>query len=122
LYRNELPVGYTVKAEENHYGWGKSENKQYWLLGIVFLIIYFCSGILFNSLRQPFHIIFIIPLSFIGIFLSFYWFKINFDQGGFAAFILLSGLTVNSNIYIINEYNNILKSRNISPLAAYIKA
>lgn len=121
-YRNELPVGYAVNAEENHYGWGKSENKQYWLLGVVFLIIYFCSGILFNSLRQPFHVIFIIPLSFIGIFLSFYWFKINFDQGGFAAFILLSGLTVNANIYIINEYNNILKNRSISPLNAYIKA
>jgi multidrug efflux pump subunit AcrB len=121
-YRNDLPVGYSVQAEENHYGWGKSENKQYWLLGIVFLIIYLCSGILFNSLRQPFHIIFIIPLSFIGIFLSFYWFKINFDQGGFAAFIVLSGLTVNANIYIINEYNNILESRHISPLEAYIKA
>ncbi|MEA4936475.1 MAG: efflux RND transporter permease subunit [Paludibacter sp.] len=122
-FQKELPIGYTVKSDENQgWGWGKEENKQYWLLGIVAVIIYFCSSILFNSLRQPLHIIFIIPLSFIGIFLTFYWFKLNFDQGGFAAFILLSGLTVNTNIYIINEYNNILKTRKISPLQAYIKA
>jgi multidrug efflux pump subunit AcrB len=122
-FQKELPIGYTIKSDNNQgWGWGKEENKQYWLLGIVFVIIYFCSSILFNSLRQPFHIIFIVPLSFIGIFLTFYWFKLNFDQGGFAAFILLSGLTVNANIYIINEYNNILKTRKISPLQAYIKA
>src|SRR5690606_25723739 len=53
---------------------------------------------------------FVIPISFIGIFLSFYLFKLNFDQGGFASFVLLSGLTINANIYIINEYNNIRKA------------
>ena len=119
-----LPTGYSIKNENSGYNyWSKKDSKQYWLLGLVFLIIYFCSSILFNSLRQPLLIIFIIPLSFIGLFLTFYWFNLNFDQGGFAAFILLCGLTVNANIYIINEYNNIRKDNpQLSPMAAYLKA
>jgi len=121
--QKELPVGYTIKEENSGRKWKKENSAQYWLLGLIVLIIFFCSGILFNSLRQPFCIIFIIPISFIGIFLTFYWFKLNFDQGGFASFILLSGLTVNANIYILNEYNNIrVMHQNISPLRAYLKA
>lgn len=88
----------------------------------MFIIIYFCSGILFNSLKQSLYVVFIIPFSFIGIFLTFYWFKLNFDQGGFAAFILLSGITVNANIYIINEFNNLRKRSTLSPMHCYIKA
>ncbi|TFD96315.1 efflux RND transporter permease subunit [Dysgonomonas capnocytophagoides] len=62
-------------------------------------------------------------ISFIGIFLAFYLFELNFDHGGFASFILLSGLTINANIYIIDEYNNIRKRYpNIRPLRVYIKA
>ncbi len=120
--QDELPVGYSIRSEQSWYRWGEEGNKHYWLLGVIAIIIYFCSGILFNSLKQPFHILFIIPLSFIGIFLGFYWYKVNFDQGGFAAFILLSGLTVNSNIYLISEFNNIMKRRKISSLRAYVKA
>ncbi len=122
-FSKSLPIGYSIKNENENYNyWGNETKNQYWLLGIVFVIIFFCSGILFNSLKQACYIVFIIPVSFIGVFLTFYWFELNFDSGGFAAFILLSGITVNANIYIINEYNNILKSRNILPLQAYIKA
>jgi Cation/multidrug efflux pump len=121
--QKKLPVGYTIKSQNQNWGgWGKSENKQYWLLGLVFVIIYFCSAILFNSFKQPLYILFVIPISFIGLFLTFYLFKLNFDQGGFAAFILLTGITVNANIYIINEYNNIRRTSNITPKQAYLKA
>jgi multidrug efflux pump subunit AcrB len=63
----------------------------------------------------------LIPVSFIGVFLTFYIFKFNFDQGGFASFILLSGVVVNSGLFIINDYNN-LKLRKRQSLRLYIKA
>ena len=47
-----------------------------------------------------------VPVSFIGVFLTFYLMDLNFDQGGYASFILLSGISVNSALYIINDYNN----------------
>lgn len=120
-YEKQLPMGYTMSDVGQQYWWGK-DNKHYLLLALIFIIIYFTSSILFNSFRQPFYILFVIPISFIGIFLTFYLFELNFDQGGFASFILLSGITINAYIYILDEYNNIRKKYRINPEKAYIKA
>lgn len=118
-----LPMGYTAEKEESGWGWGKKDNNHYWLIGLLIVIIFFTSTVLFNSIKQPLAVIFVIPVSFIGVFLTFYWFKLNFDQGGFASFILLSGITVNASIYILNDYNLIRRKRpGLSSLQAYIKA
>ena len=86
-------------------------------------IIFFTTAILFNSLKQPLAIIFVIPISYIGVFLTFYLFGLNFDQGGFASFVLLCGITVNASIYILNEYNAIRKRYPLLlPVRAFTKA
>ena len=43
-------------------------------------------------------------MSFIGLFLIFYVGNFYFDQGGYAAFILLSGTVVASSIFILVEW------------------
>ena len=106
-----LPMGYTAESESNYWGWEKKDNKQYLLLLLIIVIIFFTTSILFNSLKQPLAVIFVIPISYIGVFLTFYWFKLNFDQGGFASFVLLCGITVNASIYILNEYNQIRENK-----------
>lgn len=122
-FNARLPMGYTAESVSNQRFWSQKENRQYSLLLIVVAIIFFITSILFNSLKQPLAIIFVIPISYIGVFLSFYWFKLNFDQGGFASFILLCGITVNASIYILNEYNSIRRKKPLlRPLQAYIKA
>ena len=122
-FNKRLPMGYTAQKEDSYGGWNRKDNKQYWLIGLLIVIIFFTTSILFNSLKQPLAIIFIIPVSFIGIFLTFYLFKLNFDQGGFASFILLSGITINAAIYIIDEYNRMRKQRpGLSSLKIYLKA
>ena len=122
-FNKELPMGYTAQSERESWGWGKKDNKQYLLLLVVIAIIFFTTSILFNSLKQPLAIIFIIPVSYIGVFLTFYWFKLNFDQGAFASFVLLCGITVNASIYILNEYNAIRRRHpRMSALRAYTKA
>lgn len=120
---SRLPTGYTAQKESSSWNWGKKMNKQYWLIGLLIVIIFFTTSILFNSVKQPLAVIFIIPISFIGVFLTFYWFKLNFDQGGFASFILLAGITVNASIYIQHEYNQVRTQKPLlSPLRAYLKA
>ncbi|MDR2683433.1 MAG: efflux RND transporter permease subunit, partial [Dysgonamonadaceae bacterium] len=121
-FKEILPMGYSIENSERSWSWGKDNSKQYGLLLLIFVIIFFMCSILFNSLKQPLAVMFVIPISFIGIFLTFYLFKLNFDQGGFASFILLCGISINANIYVLNAYNNIRKNRIISPLRAYIKA
>lgn len=118
-----LPMGYTAEADSDRWAWGKKDNRQYLLLLVVVAIIFFTTSILFNSLKQPLAIIFVIPVSYIGVFLTFYWFRLNFDQGGFASFVLLCGITVNASIYILNEYNSIRRRFPLLPaLRAYVKA
>ena len=119
----QLPMGYTAEGVDYYSSWTKKDNRQYLLLLVVIAIIFFITGILFNSWKQPLAIIFVIPVSYIGVFLTFYWFNLNFDQGGFASFVLLCGITVNASIYIINEYNNIrIQYPRLSSARAYVKA
>jgi multidrug efflux pump subunit AcrB len=123
IFNHIAPLGYKAESESYYYWWGDSASNQYRLLGLIVMIIFFMGSILFNSLTQPLIVIFIIPISYIGLFLTFYLFKLSFDQGGFAAFILLTGISVNANIYVLNEYNNIRRLRpSLRPLQAYIKA
>ena len=118
-----LPMGYTAEKDSPYGYWGSKQNSSYWLLLLVIAVIFFTSAILFNSLIQPLAIIFTIPISFIGVFLTFYFTKVNFDQGGFASFILLCGITVNASIYLLNEYNNLRRLHpRRSPARLYITA
>ena len=72
-YVPTLPLGYHAEKEE--YKWNHEiSGEKYWLLALVAVIIFFISSILFNSLRQPLAVILIIPVSFIGVFLTFYLF------------------------------------------------
>jgi len=68
--------------------------------------IYLICVVFFENFRQPLLIVFIIPLSFIGLFLIFAWGGFYFDQGGYAAFLMLGGLVVNSAIFIFSDYKN----------------
>lgn len=121
-FKEKLPIGYNIgKTKSNN--WDKDGANQYYSLGIVILIIFFICSILLESLKQPFAIISMIPISFIGVFLTFYLFDYNFDQGGYASFILLCGISVNSALYILNDYNNLKRQypkRNSTSL--YFKA
>lgn len=122
-FNKVLPMGYTAENDQDYWSWNKKDNKQYVLLLIVIAIIFFTTAILFNSLKQPLAIIFVIPISYIGVFLTFYLFGLNFDQGGFASFVLLCGITVNASIYILNEYNAIRKRYPLLlPARAFTKA
>ncbi|EJX04912.1 drug efflux protein [gut metagenome] len=119
----QLPMGYTLDCDNLKRKWKQEADNPYRWLGVLILIIYFISAILFNSLRQPLITIFIIPISYIGVFLTFYLYKLHFDQGGFASFILLSGITVNASIYLLNEFNHNRKNYpKRSLLKNYLKA
>ena len=118
-----LPLGYKAHKPQSYWYWDSKDKKQYWLLLLIIVIIYFITAILFESLLKPLAVISLIPISFIGVFLTFYLFNFNFDQGGFTSFILLSGLVVNAAIYIINDLNNLVTGKNkIISISTYLKA
>lgn len=120
IYRLRLPVGYSISYNQSYYWWRPNEAKHYILLALILAVIVFVTAVLFDSLRYPFAIIGIIPVSYIGLFLAFYLFSIKFDIGGFAAMVLLCGITVNASIYIVNEFKKY--KRRMKPATAYFKA
>ncbi|MDW8331665.1 MAG: efflux RND transporter permease subunit [Cyclobacteriaceae bacterium] len=101
---NEMPVGYSAKKISWTWSWEKVK-RQYSLLLILFTGVFLVCAILFESLKQPLLIMGIIPFSFIGLFLTFAWGELYFDQGGYAAFFLVGGLAVNSAIFVVNDFN-----------------
>ncbi len=108
----ELPIGFRVKQQMFFGGvWGdksKTDNRLLIIL-LILTIIYAICAVVFESLLQPFVVLAMIPLSFIGVFITFYLFGVPFGHGGYASFLLLSGLTVNSALYIINDLNQVRK-------------
>ena len=123
---DELPIGFRLKQQTFYGGmWGDKNEKdnRFLIILLVLTIIYAICAVVFESLTQPFVVLVMIPLSFIGVFLTFYLFDIAFGQGGYASFLLLSGLTVNSALYIINDLNNVRRnSPGMKPLSQYIHA
>ena len=124
-YMNDevLPVGY--KATVPGYWWGAGKQFQYFkLLLLIIAIIYVMCSMTFESLRLPFAVILMIPVSFIGVFLVFGAFDFPFDQGGFAAFVMLSGIVVNAGIYLVNQFQSHRRGalRRSSVVRDYVKA
>jgi len=108
-----LPVGYKIKSSS--YLWSTTRKRQYlWLICLVIAVIYIILAISFESFRYPLSVIFMIPISFIGLFLVFGLSDFAFDQGGFAALIMLAGIVVNAGIYLITAYKHYKESPHVS--------
>ncbi|MBQ6989175.1 MAG: efflux RND transporter permease subunit [Alistipes sp.] len=116
-----LPLGFA--AVKQSYSYGAAEKKtQIKLILLIIAIIYAMCAIIFESLRKPLVIIMMIPVSFIGVFLTFGLSGFRFDQGGFAAFVLLCGVVVNAGIYLISEYNDCREVSSQRGVRLYLKA
>lgn len=115
-----LDIGY--KAESPTYGmWSQKSKMRYaGLILLVIAIIYVMCCVIFESFRLPLAVILMIPISFIGIFLVFGLSDFTFDQGGFAAFVMLSGIVVNAGIYVVNAFQGDKSGRN--GVRKYVKA
>jgi len=119
-----LPLGF--RASNDRGGWYYDHKEKYaWLILLVIAIIFVICAVHFNSMRLPLAIILMIPLSFVGLFLAFGVSDFTFDKGGFAAFVMLSGITVNAGIYLISEWLSCCSylhafSRKIRPISLTI--
>lgn len=117
-----LPTGYKALNPKGGW-WDENKDKYAWLIFLISAVIFVILSITFESLRLPLGVIFMIPISFIGLFLTFGLSNLSFDQGGFAAFIMLSGIVVNAGIYLVLTYQNIIKQHGeLNGICGYVKA
>lgn len=111
-FNSRFPVGF--RCVQQSYGGAEEASTQYWLVGLVAVVIFFVCAVMFESLRQSLAIIMLIPTSLMGLFLTYWLTGCPFGSGGFAAMVLLSGLTVNAGIYVVCEYNEQASGRRLT--------
>ncbi len=110
--KQEMPAGYLIKQAQYRFDREKAK-RQYGLLVVLAVAIFVICSILLENFWQPFLILLQIPLSLVGVFLAFALGNFYFDQGGYAAFVLLGGLVVNSAIFVVNDYNQFKQTKGI---------
>ncbi len=100
---SELPLGYEVSKVD--WSWNSEKEKRKYEMVLLSIVLILIIGILFTeNIKRAMLIISIIPLSFVGVFLTFSWGNFYFDQGGYAAFLFVTGLSVNAFLFILGDY------------------
>ena len=120
-FNDRMPMGFRVGGG-NYYGWWTPERQRTILIFVVVLVIFMICATMFESLKVPLMIVLLIPVSFMGLFLAYPIFGVSFGQGGFAAMIMLCGITVNAGIYLTSEYRTIAGAKGVHGLKTYLKA
>jgi multidrug efflux pump subunit AcrB len=119
-----LPVGYKAETEEDDW-YGVRKGQYAWLIFLIIAVLFVMLAMTFESLRFPLAVIFMIPISFIGLFLTFGLSSFSFDQGGFAALVMLCGIVVNAGIYLVTTYQRFggpAVARTDAQIRRYVKA
>ncbi len=88
-------------------------------MGIGIFLIALILVLQFNSFRQPFIILFTLPLALIGVFAGLTLIGRNLSFPGFIGIVALSGVVVNDAIVLIDRINNNIK-KGIPKLEAII--
>lgn len=99
-----LPVGYKVYHKATGH-WEKGSRTPYYLLLLLAGLVYCTGCVLFESFTQPLAVLLLIPFAFTGVFITFSLLDLNFDQGAYAAFVLLCVLAVVPALYLVNDLN-----------------
>lgn len=102
-----LPTGYRIEQMEGGWYYQAKEEKQNYALVFILILsaIIFISAILFESLKLSFTAVSVIFFTIAGVFLTVYGFSVNFDIGGYAGLVFLSGIAVNAIYYIVTDFN-----------------
>lgn len=116
-----LPMGFRAGGGGG-YGWWNEQKQRTALIFVVVLVIFMICASMFESFRNALVIVLLIPVSFIGLFVVYPILGVQFGQGGFAAMIMLCGITVNAGIYLTSEYRTIAEAAGRTGMKSYVKA
>ena len=120
-FNDRLPMGFHVGTDYYYGGWSEAKQRTA-LIFVVVLVIFMICASMFESFRIPLVVVLLIPVSFMGLFLAYPLLGVSFGQGGYAAMIMLCGITVNAGIYLTSEYRTITAVSGRAGLRTYIKA
>jgi len=114
-------AGYTVSLAGERRKMQESFASLKFILILAIVLVYMIMAAQFESLWQPFIIMFTVPLAGIGVVLALYFTGTSLSAVAFLGMIILGGIVVNNGIVLI-DYINKLKAQNIGSKEAIIQA
>ncbi|HAW02848.1 MAG TPA: acriflavin resistance protein, partial [Verrucomicrobiales bacterium] len=90
-------------------------------MGLSIFLVYVIMASQFESLIQPFIIMFAVPLAFVGSVLGLIVTHTSLSIVVFLGLIMLVGIVVNNAIVLV-DYTNLLRARGIAPREAILTA
>ena len=97
----DLPLGYGFNR--GGFDFFDDEGTLWGAVLLSAVLIYIILAVLYESFRQPFIILWTVPMAFIGLFLVFFIFDGVFTQGGYFSMIFLIGISVNNAIILLYQ-------------------
>ncbi len=116
-----LPEGYYVALGGESEQMQESFNSLAFALSLAILLVYMIMASQFESLIQPFIIMFTVPLSLIGVMSILFLSNTPLSIVAIIGMIMLIGIVVSNGIILI-DYTNILRERGASALDAVVQA
>ncbi|MBT5926044.1 MAG: efflux RND transporter permease subunit, partial [Verrucomicrobia bacterium] len=101
--------------------WERSRSSLYLALGLSIFLVYVIMASQFESLIQPFIIMFTIPMAFVGTVIGLKLLGMNLSVVVFLGLIMLAGIVVNNAIVLV-DYMNTLRGRGLALEEAIVKA
>lgn len=103
-----VPPGYVVQASDTGFFIDDEERFQIWLvLGVAALLVYMVTAALFESLLQPFCVMFTVPMALIGVYLMFFYSDASFTREAYVGVIMMLGIVVNNAILLVDQINGV---------------
>jgi HAE1 family hydrophobic/amphiphilic exporter-1 len=116
-----LPEGYAIEGEQE-WDWSSEEQEQLLLVLVVSLVlIYMVTAALFESIRQPFCVLFAVPMALVGVFLAFFFSKASFTREAYIGVIMMGGIVVNNSILLVDHINHLRRVAGIPFTAAIVR-
>jgi HAE1 family hydrophobic/amphiphilic exporter-1 len=88
-------------------------------LVLALILVYMVMACLYESLRDPFVVMFSVPLAVIGVVIMLFLTKTTFNMQSFIGCIMLGGIVVNNAILLV-DYTNLLRRQEGMPLGEAI--
>ena len=115
------PAGMTWEVTGQHQEWQRSAGSLWLALGLAVFLVYVIMAAEFESLLQPFLLLFSIPLAFFGSAVTLWLMGTSLSIVVFLGMILLAGIVVNNAIVLV-DYANLLRSRGMGVREALLTA
>ena len=101
----ELPTGYTLEWGGEYENSKEANEKLMAKVPLAFVLMFFISVMLFNSLRHPVIIFLGLPLALIGVAAGLLLFNMPFGFMALLGFLSLSGMLIKNEIVLLDQIN-----------------